>query len=100
MVDRSREIWIAANNPKQRTAAEEPVYRFARASVVADRDLPAGHVIAEADIWARRPGSGEIAGYDFDLVVGRRLTRAVARNTQLKWSDIGLPARPEGASRR
>ncbi len=89
LVDRSREIWIAANNPKSRTPAEEPVYRFARASVVADRDLPAGHVIAETDIWARRPGSGEIAGYDFDKVVGKRLTRAVTRNTQLKWSDLG-----------
>ena len=41
-----------------------------------------------ADIWARRPGSGEIAGYDFDKVVGKRLTRAVTRNTQLKWSDL------------
>lgn len=89
LIDRSREIWIAANNPKKRTEAEEPVYRFARASVVADRDLPAGHLITEADIWARRPGSGEIAGYEFDRVVGKRLTRAVTRNTQLKWSDLG-----------
>jgi sialic acid synthase SpsE len=89
LIDRSREIHTALHNPKQRTAAEEPVYLFARASVVADRDLPAGHVIAEADIWARRPGSGEIAGYDFDKVVGRRLTRAVTRNTQLSWGDLG-----------
>ena len=88
LIDRSREIWIAANNPKERTPAEEPVYRFARASVVADRDLPEGHVITEADIWARRPGSGEIAGYDFDKVVGKRLKRAVVRNTQLRWSDL------------
>ncbi|MCX8508563.1 MAG: N-acetylneuraminate synthase family protein [Rhodobacteraceae bacterium] len=88
LIDRSREIWIAANNPKQRTEAEEPVYRFARASVVADRDLPAGHLITEPDIWARRPGSGEIAGYEFDRVVGKRLTRTVARNTQLKWADL------------
>ncbi|MBA4324615.1 MAG: polyhydroxyalkanoate biosynthesis repressor PhaR, partial [Rhodobacter sp.] len=73
LIDRSREIWIAAKNPKQRSAPEEDVYRFARGSVVADRDLPAGHVITEADIWARRPGSGEIAAYDFDKVVGKRL---------------------------
>ncbi len=88
LIDRSREIWIAANNPKRRTQAEEAVYRFARASVVADRDLPKGHVIGEDDIWARRPGSGEIAGYDFDKVVGRCLTRPVTHNTQLKWSDL------------
>ena len=88
LIDRSREIWVAANNDKKRTGPEEDVYRFARASVVADADLPEGHVITEADIWARRPGSGEIAGYDFDKVVGKRLTRAVTRNTQLKWSDL------------
>jgi sialic acid synthase SpsE len=89
LIDRSKEIWIAANNPKQRSAPEEDVYRFARGSVVADRDLPEGHVISEADIWARRPGSGEIAAYDFDKVVGKRLMRAVTRNTQLKWGDLG-----------
>ena len=89
LIDRSREIHTALHNPKQRTEAEEPVYRFARASVVADRDLPEGHVIAEADIWARRPGSGEIAGYDFDKVIGKRLKRAVTRNTQLRWGDLG-----------
>jgi sialic acid synthase SpsE len=88
LIDRSKEIWIAANNPKQRTLPEEDVYRFARGSVVADADLPAGHVITEADIWTRRPGSGEIAAYDFDKVVGKRLRRAVTRNTQLKWGDL------------
>jgi N-acetylneuraminate synthase len=88
LIDRSREIWTALRNPKERTAPEEDVYRFARGSVVADLDLPEGHVIAESDIWARRPGSGEIAAYDFDKVVGKRLTRAVKRNQQLKWSDL------------
>jgi N-acetylneuraminate synthase len=88
LIDRSREIWIAANNDKKRTGPEEDVYRFARASVVADADLPAGHVITEADIWARRPGSGDIPGYEFDTVVGKTLKVAVTRNQQLKWSDF------------
>lgn len=88
LIDRSREIHTALHNPKQRTAAEEDVYRFARASVVADADLPAGHTITEADIWARRPGSGAIAGYDFDKVLGRTLQRAVRRNQQLTWDDF------------
>lgn len=88
LIDRSREIHTALHNPKQRTPAEEDVYRFARASVVADKDLPAGHIITESDIWARRPGSGEIAGFDFDKVVGRTLKVAVTRNRQLKWDDF------------
>lgn len=92
IIDRSAEIHTALHNPKQRTAAEEGVYRFARASVVADADLPAGHKITETDIWARRPGSGEIAGYDFDNVVGKTLNRPVTRNTQLKWAHFEAQA--------
>lgn len=88
LVDRSREIHIAARNPKQRSASEEAVYRFARGSVVADRDLRAGTVLSEADIWARRPGSGEIPADQFDSLIGRRVTRDLKRNTQLRWADL------------
>ena len=88
LIDRSREIQIALNNPKVRTAPEEDVYRFARGSVVADKDLAAGHLVTAADIWARRPGSGEISVQHFDRLIGSRLTRAVKRNQQLLWSDL------------
>lgn len=88
LVDRSREIHTALRNPKQRSKAEEPVYRFARSSIVADRNLKKGHLISPSDIWARRPGNGAIPGFEFDQVVGRRLSRAVSRNTQLDWSDF------------
>lgn len=88
LVERSREIHIAARNPKKRSTAEEAVYRFARASVVADRDMEEGHIITQADIWARRPGSGEIPGYEFDKVIGKKLKRAMRKNTQLSWGDF------------
>lgn len=88
LIDRSREIHIAARNCKERSGPEEDVYRFARGSVVADRDLKAGDIITERDIWARRPGSGEIPAYQFDSLVGRRLIRDMKRNTQISWSDL------------
>jgi N-acetylneuraminate synthase len=88
LIDRSREIHIALHNPKERSTAEEDVYRFARSSVVAETNLMAGHLLTEADIWTRRPGSGDIAGYNFDRVVGRTLKVAVTRNQQLKWDDL------------
>lgn len=88
LIQLSREIHVAARNPKQRSTAEEAVYRFARSSVVADRDLLAGTVLTKDDIWARRPGTGPIAGFEFDNVVGTRLLRDVTRNTQLSWADL------------
>ncbi len=88
LVGRSREIHTALHNPKQRTAPEEDVYRFARGSVVADRTIRAGSIISEADIWVRRPGNGEIAAYDFDKVVGRTIRQTVTRNTQIRWEML------------
>ena len=85
LIDRTKEIHTALRNPKRRTQPEEDVYLFARASVVADADLVAGTVISEGDIWARRPGNGDIPGYDFDRVVGRTLKVAVKRNEFLSW---------------
>ncbi len=95
LIDRSKEIHTALNNPKVRTAPEEDVYRFARGSVVADKDLPAGHVVTEADIWARRPGSGEISVQYFDQLIGKQLTQGVKRNQQLRWSDFVGMEKPQ-----
>ena len=88
LIDLSVEIHTARNNSKKRSTLEESVYRFARSSIVADRDLDVGTVISKNDIWARRPGNGEIPGYDFHKVVGQRLIKAVKRNTQLSWNDF------------
>jgi len=88
LIDRSREIHTALRNPKQRTAAEEPVTvsRAPRSwpTVTCPRAMSSQRPIS----GPRRPGSGEIAGYDFDKVLGRTTTRALPRNTQLKWSDL------------
>ena len=88
LINRSREIHIALHNLKKRTAPEDDVYKFARASIVADRDLPAGHQITELDIWARRPGSGDISVEYFDCLIGARLVNSVKRNQQLCWNDL------------
>jgi sialic acid synthase SpsE len=95
LIDRSREVHVALNNPKMRTAPEEGVYRFARGSVVADKDLPAEHVLTEADIWARRPGSGEVGVEHFYHLIGARLAHPVKRNQQLRWGDLVGVERPE-----
>ena len=85
IIDRSKEIHTAINNPKQRTSKEEPVYKFARGSIVADKNLSKGTKITPKDIWARRPGNGEIPAYEFDKVLGKILNRDLSFNTQLKW---------------
>jgi hypothetical protein len=56
---------------------------IARTSVVSNAELHAGHVITQADIWARRPGSGATTGNEFDKVVGKRVFFDKTHNRQL-----------------
>lgn len=88
LIDRSQEIWVATRNEKKRTQDEEPVYKFARASIVADVDLKQGDVIKRSDIWARRPGNGQISVEFFNEILGKTLKVDIKKNTQLKWSDF------------
>jgi len=85
LVEGVRFIERALNHPldKQQVAGEmsELKTMFGK-SVVAARDLPAGHRLAETDLALKKPGSGIPAARLGD-VVGRRLTRPVAANTLL-----------------
>ena len=76
------------NNPKQRSTSEEDVYKFARGSIVADADLKAGTTLKCNDIWARRPGTGEIAATQYYDLLGRVLNKDISKNTQLRWNDL------------
>ena len=50
--------------------------------------LLAGEILKEADLWARRPGTGEIPARDLSALIGRKLIRDIPRNTQMHWSDV------------
>lgn len=56
-------------------------------SVVAARDLPAGHRLAEADLALKKPGTG-IPAARLREVVDRRLRRAVPADTLLSENDL------------
>lgn len=56
-------------------------------SLVAERNLLAGHVLAPADMAAKKPGGG-ISVTDSDKLVGRTLLRPISRNQQIQWADL------------
>lgn len=88
LIERSIEIHQALQSKKEQLPIEKKVYKFARSSIVADRDIRKGHKIVQKDIWARRPGNGEIAGYEYAKVLGMTARVDIVKNKQLSWSDL------------
>jgi len=88
LVNIAKEIWVANSNEKQMSVPEKDVYKFARGSVVYDKNLKAGTCLTKEDIWTRRPGSGEIAAIDFYKLIGKKLIKDVSYNDQAQWRDF------------
>lgn len=98
LVDGVRFIEAMRANPIDKDAwADEaaPLRALFTKSVVARRDLPAGTVLAEADLALKKPGTG-IAAAQLPALLGRRLARAVGADQRLSDDDLE-PAAAAGA---
>lgn len=78
------------SQPKQVLAIEEDVRRVSRQSIVATRNLPAGHIITLEDVTCKRPGHG-LAPSLLDALPGQQLARPVRADWPLLNADLRKP---------
>jgi sialic acid synthase len=55
--------------------------------IVAGRDLPIGHILAQSDIALKSPGDG-LAPYELDNVIGRKTSRVLQRDENITFADL------------
>lgn len=72
---------------KRPTASELKNKAIARKSLVAVKDLPAGHVIQKNDLTAKRPGNG-ISPMLIDTIIGKQLEKAVLEDEVLTYGHF------------
>lgn len=58
-----------------------------RRSIVVKNDLPSGHVLTDADLTSKRPGTG-ISPDVLPHIIGRELRIAKEADTLLRWEDV------------
>jgi N-acetylneuraminate synthase/N,N'-diacetyllegionaminate synthase len=89
-VREARELETALRPPPQE-ALDEALARardWATQAIVAARPLPAGHVLADADLELKRPARGGLPPSALGEVVGRTLARALDADEQLQRADL------------
>jgi len=88
MVTAIRNIEAALGSAeKQPTATELENRIVARKSIHIAKELPQGHVITEADLAMKRPGTG-ISPMLLENVLGKRTRSALSEGQLLKWEEL------------
>lgn len=88
LVQGAQAVFEALGGRKTILAEEQPTIDFAYACVVTIKDIRQGEPFSAANVWVKRPGTGEIKARDFDRVLGRTAARSLRANTQVRWEDV------------
>ena len=93
LIEGSRAIYLARGGDKGPVEDEAPTIAFAFASVVAIRDIEAGEVLSEDNIWVKRPGGGDFGVRDYEALLGKEARLSIKRGYQIRKDQVayGMP---------
>ena len=94
LISGSRAVHEALGGTKDILPEEQPTIDFAYACVVSIRDILPGEELSTANVWVKRPGTGEIKALHFEDLLGKAARRRIPADTQLRWTDVEATGRP------
>jgi len=83
-------IFKARGEDKGPLEEEEKTIAFAFASIVAIKDIQAGEIFSEQNIWVKRPGNGDFSSNDYEHILGKVSKNQIFKGNQLKKKDINF----------
>jgi len=84
----SKEIAQMRGGVKEPTKEEQVTIDFAFATVCTIKRIKKGDTLNKANIWVKRPGTGEILAENYDNILGKKALKDLAEDVQLKWIDL------------
>jgi N-acetylneuraminate synthase len=88
LITNSKEIALMRGGAKVAAEEEQVTMDFAFATVCSIAPIKKGDVFTKANIWVKRPGTGEILAEHFNDILGKMVTRDIKTDEQLTWEDI------------
>lgn len=88
LIEGSRLIHKALGGTKAILPEEQVTIDFAYASCVTIAPVKKGEVFTKANLWVKRPGTGEILAEHFEGLLGKAASRDIDPDTQLTWELV------------
>ena len=78
---------ILGKMEKEPLMSEEPARKYARRSLVAKKEIPAGTEITEELVTVKRPGTG-ISPQFMEIVIGKKAKRDIKKDEIITWDMV------------
>ena len=90
LVKGSKAIFKAKGSEKKIFEEEKQIIKWARESVVSEKEIRAGEIITEEMVWVKRPGpnSDSIPAKDLNKVIGAKALVNISKGKQIKRDEI------------
>lgn len=88
LIEGSKAIHQALGGTKGILKEEQDIINFAYACVVTIKSVKKGESFSEKNIWVKRPGTGEIKAKDYRKLFGKKATRNLQADVQVKLEDV------------
>ncbi len=88
MIEGAEAIFAARGSTKEAVPEEKLTMDFAFASVVTIKPLKKGEAFTKDNIWCKRPGTGDYQAESYPDLIGKKSSKSIPADTQLKFSDV------------
>jgi len=88
LVIQGNEIFNGRGGLKRIHPEEQVVIDFAYSSVVSIKDISAGEELNKENTWVKRPGTGDFLTEDYETILGRKASRFIKKDSQIKKEDL------------
>ena len=88
LITSSKEVFLMRGGTKKAAEEEQVTIDFAFATCVSIQPIAEGEVFTKENLWAKRPGTGEIKAEEWFGILGKKATRNIAVDEHITWKDV------------
>lgn len=88
LIKDSKEIVKMLGGKKEASKEEKVTIDFAFSTLVSIKDIKKGEVLSKDNLWAKRPGTGEIKAEFYNDILGKKATRDIDCDEHIAWTDF------------